>query len=433
MGSLCCVASRPHGASTASREWSSIGRSDPLWRTNAGFSPPLSRRWEYRINSEGLSYGSQGDSGAAAHYGSSLSSNSKEPSRSWERSDVPPDHHRYSTSEGAISYFNSPDVTFQNHHIMLPMLQDSGIDEYMRVSVAEPIGALLLSEGISGQQNSGGSTSSRSDGSEYDIVPKSYSSTPRNFPSRRSFLSKPIHPLSFPEHALEGQETDSPVANASTSSPMPSEFKAIGEIRPSGLMDYAYASGSHGESANWSAASSMDLTDLSERHDAERSGPLRSNNIMDRTRCDLCERLLSKRSPWGSRRIVRTGDLPVAGVLPFCHVYHAECLERTTPKGQKHDPPCPACDRLSGKDTEQWSICRLRNGFPRLRSLGEGPSRVWSCAQAGDCVAGAVQIPRASSISLLSRSGHKRHHAASKGESGKDWAETSSSSRTACM
>jgi hypothetical protein len=132
MGSLCCVASRPHGASTASREWSSIGRSDPLWRTNAGFSPPLSRRWEYRINSEGLSYGSQGDSGAAAHYGSSLSSNSKEPSRSWERSDVPPDHHRYSTSEGAISYFNSPDVTFQNHHIMLPMLQDSGIDEYMR-------------------------------------------------------------------------------------------------------------------------------------------------------------------------------------------------------------------------------------------------------------------------------------------------------------
>jgi hypothetical protein len=237
------------------------------------------------------------------------------------------------------------------------------------VSVAEPIGALLLSEGISGQQNSGGSTSSRSDGSEYDIVPKSYSSTPRNFPSRRSFLSKPIHPLSFPEHALEGQETDSPVANASTSSPMPSEFKAIGEIRPSGLMDYAYASGSHGESANWSAASSMDLTDLSERHDAERSGPLRSNNIMDRTRCDLCERLLSKRSPWGSRRIVRTGDLPVAGVLPCCHVYHAECLERTTPKGQKHDPPCPACDRLSGKDTEQWSICRLRNGFPSFVAL----------------------------------------------------------------
>ncbi|KAF0926054.1 hypothetical protein E2562_020731 [Oryza meyeriana var. granulata] len=181
----------------------------------------------------------------------------------------------------------------------------------MRVSVAEPIGALLLSEGISGQQNSGGSTSSRSDGSEYDIVPKSYSSTPRNFPSRRSFLSKPIHPLSFPEHALEGQETDSPVANASSCNPMPSEFKAIGEIRSSGLIDYA--SGSHGESANWSAASSMDLTDLSERHEAERSGPLRSNNIMDRTRCDLCERLLSKRSPWGSRRIIRTGDLPVAG------------------------------------------------------------------------------------------------------------------------
>ncbi|KAL6642940.1 hypothetical protein ACP70R_021121 [Stipagrostis hirtigluma subsp. patula] len=428
MGSLCCVAARPHGTSTASREWSSVGRSDPLWRTNAGFSPPpLSRRWEYRINSEGLSYGSHGDSGVAANYGSSLSSNSKEASRSWERNEHPQDH-RYSTSEGAISYFNSPDVSFQNHHIMLPMLQDSSIDEYMRgfSSVTEPIGALLLSEGMSGQQNSGGSTSSHSDGSEYDIVPKSYSSTPRNFPSRRSFLSKPIHPLSFPEHALEAQGNHSPAASGNSNS-LRSELKGTGDIRSSGLMDYA--SGSHGESANWSAASSMDLTDFSERPEAERAGSLQLNNVMEKTRCDLCERLLSKRSPWGSRRIVRTGDLPVAGVLPCCHVYHAECLERTTPKGQKHDPPCPVCDKLAGKDTEQWSICRLKNGYPRLRSLGEGPSRVWSCAQAGDCVAGAVQIPRSSSIAVLKRGGHKRH-ASSKADPGKDWAETS---KSACM
>lgn len=420
MGSLCCVAARPHGTSTASREWSSIGRSDPLWRANAGFSPPLSRRWEYRINSEGLSYGSHGDSGIAANYGSSLSSNSKEASRSWERNELPPDHH-YSTSEGAISYFNSPDISFQNHHIMLPMLQDSSVDEYVRVSVAEPIGALLLSEGMSGHQNSGGSTSSRSDGSEYDIVPKSYSLTPRNFPSRRSFLSKPVHPLSFLEHALGAQETHSPVANASSNNPLRSEFKGTGELHSPGLMDYG--SGSHGESTNWSVASSMDLTDFSERPEAEHAGPLRPNNVMEETRCDLCERLLTKRSPWGSRRIVRTGDLPVTGVLPCCHVYHAECLERTTPKGQKHDPPCPVCDKLAGKDTEQWSICRLKNGLPRLRSLGEGPSRVWSCAQAGDCVAGAGQIPKSSSIALLSRSGHKRY-ASLKGEPGKDLTET---------
>jgi hypothetical protein len=128
MGSLCCVAVRPHGTSTASREWSSIDRSDP--QTNAGFSPPLSR-WEYRINSEGLSYGSPGESGVAANYGSSLSSNSKEPSRSWERSELP-QVHRYSISEGATSYFNSPDICFQNHHIMLPMAQDSSVDEYLR-------------------------------------------------------------------------------------------------------------------------------------------------------------------------------------------------------------------------------------------------------------------------------------------------------------
>ena len=182
----------------------------------------------------------------------------------------------------------------------------------------------------------------------------------------------------------------------------------------------------NGESGNWSAASSMDLTNLSERPEAE---PLCPNNVMQKTRCDLCERLLTKRSHWGSRRIVRTGDLPVAGVLPCSHVYHAECLEWTTPKGQKHDPPCPVCDKLAGKDTEQWSICRLKNGFPRLRSLGEGPSRVWSCAHAGDCVAGAVQMPRSNSIALLTRSGHKRH-ASSKGEPSKDWAETS---KNTCM
>lgn len=423
MGSLCCVAARPHGASTASREWSSISRSDPPWRTGAGFSPPLSRGWEYRINSEGLSYGSHGDSGVAVNYGSSLSSNSKGASRSWERNELPQDH-RYSTSEGAISYLNSPDISFQNHHIMLPMLQDSSVDEYMRVSVAEPIGSLLLSEGMSGQHNSGGSTSSCSDGSEYDIVPKSYTSTPRNFPSRRSFLSKPIHPVSFPEHALEAQETRSHVASASSNNPLCSEFKGTGE-----LCFPDYGSGRHGESGNWSAASSMDLTDLSEQPEAGQAGLLRPNNAMQKTRCDLCERLLTKRSPWGSRRIVRTGDLPVAGVLPCSHVYHAECLERTTPKGQKHDPPCPVCDKLAGKDTEQWSICRLKNGFPRFRSLGEGPSRVFSCADAGDCVAGAVQIPRSNNIGLVTRSGHKRH-ASSKGEPSKDSAETS---RNACM
>jgi len=240
-------------------------------------------------------------------------------------------------------------------------------------------------------------------------------------------LSKPVHPLSFPEHALEAQGNQSPVASASSNNPLHSEYKGTGEVRSPGPMDYG--SGNHGESGNWSAASSMDLTDVSERPEADRAGPLRSNNIMQKTRCDLCERLLTKRSPWGSRRIVRTGDLPVAGVLPCSHVYHAECLERTTPKGQKHDPPCPVCDKLAGKDTEHWSICRLKNGFPRLRSLGEGPSRVWSCAHAGDCVAGAVQIPRSNSIALLTRSGHKRH-ASLKGDPGKDLAETS---KSACM
>ena len=104
-GALCCVASRPHGAKsiTNSRDCS-FDPNDPHWRTNSSFSPPLSRRWDCRFQSDGVSIGDP-------VYHSSLSSNSKG-SRSRVSSDQYPNHH-HSVSDGALSYFGSPAESFQ--------------------------------------------------------------------------------------------------------------------------------------------------------------------------------------------------------------------------------------------------------------------------------------------------------------------------------
>ncbi|MQL97930.1 hypothetical protein Taro_030628 [Colocasia esculenta] len=130
-GSLCCVAARPHGSSPGSREWS-MGHDEPFWQTNTSFSPPLSRRWEQRLQTGGLSYGSLGDGGITL---SSLSSNSKE-SRAWIRGEQLP-HHTYSTSDGAMSYLSSPSDIFQAQQLLPPVVQGVHIDEYVSATMRE--------------------------------------------------------------------------------------------------------------------------------------------------------------------------------------------------------------------------------------------------------------------------------------------------------
>ncbi|XP_072990616.1 uncharacterized protein [Typha latifolia] len=391
-----------------------MGRNDPFWRTNTSFSPPLSRRWDYRFHSEGLSYGSQGD-GGVANYGSSLSSNSKG-SRSWERGDHPPNN-TYSASEGPISYFSSPDGSFQEQQLTPPPVQGVNIGEFVRAS--EPPVFSLFMEGTSRLPYHGGSTSSHSDGSEGELMSKNHACAHHNLPSRRPFISKPIHPLSLPEHSFEGEGCSS-VGTTSSSNTLRSDswsFRALKGLQSPGPL--GSAGHTRGESMQWSSASSVDFADVSDLFESESFG-LSANNMYESTKCGLCERLLSQRSPWGSRRIVCSGDMPIAGVLSCCHVYHAECLDRTTPKTQRHDPPCPLCEKSLENFTEQWAVCRLKNGLPRLRSLGEeAPSRAWSCAQVGDCVERALHVPKASSALLLSRNRLKRHLSL-KGNTGKD-------------
>jgi hypothetical protein len=47
---------------------------------------------------------------------------------------------------------------------------------------------------------------------------------------------------------------------------------------------------------------------------------------------------------WSSQRIAGTHEFPVVAMLVCGHVYHAECLEATTPEVDKYDPACPICE-----------------------------------------------------------------------------------------
>ncbi|KAL8035533.1 hypothetical protein ABFX02_12G103200 [Erythranthe guttata] len=198
-------------------------------------------------------------------------------------------------------------------------------------------------EGTSAVRDSGGSTSSRSDSScDYEPTTKSHSSH-RN---RRCFMSKAIHPLSFPSQP-------------------PPEYSTAATPQRENRHHLSSASGG-----------STDLTEL----------PEETFEHVDCFRCGLCERNLSQRSPWSSRRIVKTGDMPVAGVLSCRHVFHAECLDQTTPKSRKNDPQCPICVKIEEENSSPL-FSKMRSSFPRLKPFSDDvapPSKSWGCVQAGD-------------------------------------------------
>ncbi|CAO2829563.1 unnamed protein product [Amaranthus hypochondriacus] len=372
-----------------------MGPNEPYWRTNTSFSPPPSR-WDYTLQSEGLQYGS---SDSIQLFGSA-STNSKE-SRNWIRGGYHPTHH-YSTSDGGALYFSSPSDASLVQPWTPPPVRGVSIDEFVpshrRDTISGPLSFTPTMEGASMVRDGAGLISPHSDGSEFELTGRLNLSTSRNFPSRRSFMSKPIHPLSFPVNSVTREATASPTAGVSgfdTSTPQRDTHRLS------------------------SGSSSIDLTDISEHLDTEL---LARPSASESFKCGLCDRLLSQRSPWSSRRIVRSGDMPVAGVLSCWHVFHAECLEQTTPKSYKCDPPCPICTKPEKENSpEQHTFPRLRNHFPRLRAFSEeGTSRTWSCVQAGDCVEGALHTPQINSSLFLNR--HKiKNNASQKSNSSKDF------------
>ncbi|BBG94258.1 RING/U-box superfamily protein, partial [Prunus dulcis] len=290
-GSLCCVAARPHESHTASRDWS-VGPEEPCWRTNTSFSPP---------HRDGIS-----DSNLknySMQHGSSTSSNSKG-SRGWVRGNNLYNHH-YSASDGAALFLSSSSDLSQGPQWTPPAIQEISIDDY---ETAKRRGNFRNSRHR-------GSSSSRSDSSESEPALKACLSSHHTLPSRRSFMSKPIHPLSFPAQTPPREASDLTLAGFT-------EFDAATPQR---------------DGHRWSSASSsIDFADVSESFEAEISGRP-CNNMSD------------------------------------------ECLEQTTPKTRKNDPPCPLCARFDEENLpEQQGFSRLRTGFPRLRPISDdGPSRPW--------------------------------------------------------
>lgn len=191
---------------------------------------------------------------------------------------------------------------------------------------------------------------------------------PRNQMGRRSFMSKPVYPLVFRNPVSEAEASRMPeVTNAgrntpsddSQASPMwrrslaSPELKFHNALSELGKMEASPEPnvGSRREGFRWSNASSYDFgydgdaIDISDHISVEsQRSPTNSVRFL---KCGLCERFLRQKSPWTSNRIVRNADMPVAAVLPCRHVFHADCLEESTPKTEVHEPPCPLCTRAA--------------------------------------------------------------------------------------
>lgn len=167
-----------------------------------------------------------------------------------------------------------------------------------------------------------------------------------NFPSRRSFMSKPVYPLMF----------HNPISDQETTTNFQETLTELQEAETSPDP----ATSSRRDGFRWSNASSYDTgfegenLDISDTMEVE---SLRSADCrMSDQKCEVCGKFLWQKSPWSLRRIMKSGDLPVAGVLPCCHVFHADCLDQITPKSRTHDPPCPVCLKIVGATKEPVSI-----------------------------------------------------------------------------
>ncbi|CAH8391575.1 unnamed protein product [Eruca vesicaria subsp. sativa] len=202
--------------------------------------------------------------------------------------------------------------------------------------------------------------------------------TNRNFSNRRFFMSKPVHPIHHP--FSNARETTFDSADA----------------------------------CSWSSGttSSIDSMDVPEAVlDWDNNNSTKAQRVASSTfRCGLCNRYISQKPPCGSRSIVRNRDMPVTGVLPCQHVFHAECLDQSTPTAHRNDPPCPVCVKQEGEQSKSHNIV--------LRVCEDGSStRQWGCTQVGDCVESAVNVPPRNSMIMINRT---RESLSWRGNSSKD-------------
>ncbi|KAF8398621.1 hypothetical protein HHK36_017552 [Tetracentron sinense] len=420
--------------------------SEPHWRTNSSFSPPT-RILDCRFQSDGLPHGSHG----ALLQGSSLSSDIKG-SRSRVRSDQYTNH-QHSVSDGVLSYSGSPPDSFQAPQ-WTPTSQKLNFGEFATPSVGGSRFETSLfphsterrfTVGASAASNSFGSPSSLPESGQWESTSKqSISFNHCNFSGRRSFMSKPVYPLVFRNpvsdadsisRLMPDEDKPSPLHWPDNSSSIEHKFhKTFTELQNMETSPDP-SSSSRREGFRWSNASSYDLGldgesfDVAEHLDLEN---LRSPKCSTGDqKCGLCGRLLWQKSPWSSYRIVRSGDMPIAGVLPCSHIFHVECLEQTTPKMQIHDPPCPVCMKIIGVPEESPTFSEPLQ--MALRSVRRSCGVVISDVQGNNIndqasghIEGGLRRNWSLPVSQLSRSGsliknHLKKHLIFKAKMGKNF------------
>lgn len=375
------MAAGPHGAKTNTGGDHSTDHGEPQWRTNSSFSPPPLQTWDCRLQSDGLPHGSYG----APEHGSSFSLNSKG-NRSGVDSDDRYANHHHSVSDGALSYSGSPPDNYQAPRWTSPMLKFN-LGEFATSSMGGSRSEAFwlphsnerrYTARASATSHSFGSPSSLPESCQWELSTKQSLSLPnRNSSGRRSFMSKPVYPLVFrnpvsdceafgdAERPSLGRLTPSddqippshwPDSNSSTEHKF---HRSLTELQKLETSPDPSAS-SRREGFRWSSASSFDMGfdgetfDMAEHMDVEsQRSPVCP--VGDQ-RCGICGKLLWQKSPWSSHRIMRGSDMPIAGILPCSHVFHAECLEQMTPKAQIHDPPCPMCLKTIGTLEESPAV-----------------------------------------------------------------------------
>ncbi|XP_008793342.1 uncharacterized protein LOC103709662 [Phoenix dactylifera] len=340
--------------------------SEPHWRMSSSFSPPLSRRWDCRFQSDGLSHRVH----EGPIYGSSLSSHSKG-SRSGVSSDRYLNHY-HSVSDGALSYLGSPADNIQAPR-WTPPGQRYDLGEFTPVGGTRPETSVCSQsdERCYTAGNNHGFASSLSDSSQWASTSKQPNFFPPcNFSGRRSFMSKPVYPLvsrnPFSDTEAFGMAQTSsggrrtPGDDVSTDPMWPENIlspdltflKTLTELQKMEASPEPNISSR--EAYRWSNASSYDfgydgdVIDITDHISLENQRCL--HNSARYQKCGLCERSLWQKSPWSSNRIVRSSDMPIVGVLSCRHVFHADCLEETTPKSRIHEPPCPLCLKAFGDE-----------------------------------------------------------------------------------
>ncbi|XP_022887559.1 uncharacterized protein LOC111403334 [Olea europaea var. sylvestris] len=190
IGSLCCVAARPHGSNMPNKNLS-VESHKPYWRTNISFSPaPL--RWDFGFQYEALSFGSCD----GVQLASSASSNSRGRGSQMSKFLTPPPQHLISNS--VVPYFGPSDVTPDQQWTPPSNIRNrrDDYDTSRRDVVLRQLSLSPTMERTFVARDRGDSTSFQANSShDYGSMFKSHY---RNFSSRRSYMSKAIHPFSFP-------------------------------------------------------------------------------------------------------------------------------------------------------------------------------------------------------------------------------------------